>query len=142
MPLRTHSECRGLLVLYPSSGLLLAVCSTSGNTRRSLGPCIRRARRTGVDPRKKFLFREDRAPAEFAVGNGLLINEIVDRGPRGGDPHFGKETGRSFGGHAIRFDGFALTPEVGELRKDCADLLGNQLPQLGGSGNDYGIVHT
>ena len=80
-------------------------------------------------------------PAEFLVRDSFFVDQIVECRSRGGDPLFGKESGGGLGIHTVCLDGFILTPEVGEFRKDGIYCIADDRLQLCRRSNDNGIVH-
>ena len=97
---------------------------------------------TGFNPGEQLPPGKYRAASELLVRDRVFVNLIIERGPGGGYALFGQEQSGIFDVHAVCFDGLVLAPEIGEFRKNCGHLVGDDFAQLRGGGYDNWIVHT
>ena len=140
MPLRAPWECRGRSVSFPYRCELFTV-GTFGDTRGDSRAAVITVYGTGFDPGEQLPPGKYRPAAELLVRDRIFVNEIVERRPRGGYALFGQEPGGGLNGHSVSFDGLVFAPEVGEFRKNCGNLVGDDSAQLLGSCEDNGFGH-
>ena len=139
-PCASALDAGGVLFLIHTSGFLFTV-GTFGKTQRSSCAAILAVLGSGFDPGKEFPFREHHTAAEFLVGYGFFVDQIVECRPCGGDPLFGKESDGILDIHSVGLDGFILTPEIGEFRKDGIYCFADDRLQLRRSSNNNSVVH-